>query len=508
MDLQRRKVPKLPPRFARVALVVVPLVALGSLMSLWFVYSSFRIDVPAKHIAILTKKTGLDLVNSDEVARSADHKGVQEEVLSEGRYFKNPYLWGWEVIPQIEVPANRLGVRIRLYGDDLAYGELLAREPGQKGIVAEVLKPGRYRINPYLEKVELHEPTTVPAGFKGVVTSLADPLPVNPNMLLVEKGERGVQKETLDPGTYYVNRYVTRISLVDCRSQRLNLAENRDLGFPSKDGFWVSLDGIIEFRVVPDRAAEVFVTYNEDENGERVDDEIIRKVVLPNARSFCRLEGSKSLGREMIQGETRTQFQEKFQSAMREYCEPLGIEIIQALITKIKPPEKIAEPVRGREIAKQEESQYQRQIIQQESEKQLGMQRALILQKQALVKADQEVVTIVTQAQRVQEVAVVKANEKLGVAGFRLEAAKDEAAAIVARGRAEAEVVRFDNEAAAAGWKVAVNAFGGNGQEYARYVLFRKMAPAYRSIMSNTADSPIMKVFESFARDTGPTESK
>ena len=68
------------------------------------------------------------------------------------------------------------------------------------------------------------------------------------------------------------------------------------MGFPSKDGFWVSLDGIIEFRVNPERAAQVYVEYNDSQNGDRIDEEIVAKVIMPNARSFCRLEGSKQVG--------------------------------------------------------------------------------------------------------------------------------------------------------------------------------------------------------------------
>ena len=83
-------------------------------------------------------------------------------------------------------------------------GQVLA-QPGQKGILREVLKPGRYPYNPYAETIELHDPVTIPAGFRGVVTLLAGPLPKDPNVFLVEEGERGVQTKTLEPGTYYLN---------------------------------------------------------------------------------------------------------------------------------------------------------------------------------------------------------------------------------------------------------------------------------------------------------------
>jgi regulator of protease activity HflC (stomatin/prohibitin superfamily) len=294
---------------------------------------------------------------------------------------------------------------------------------------------------------------------------------------------------------------------VDCRSQRFNLATGGEMGFPSKDGFWVTLDGIIEFRVQPDQASKVFVTYNDanndDQRDARVDEEIINKVILPNARSFCRLRGSDHSGKEFISGDTRIKFQEDFQKELEKTCESQGIEIVQALITRINPPQKIAEPVRARQIAMQEEQQYQKEITQQESEKQLAIEQELITQKQALVDAEQQVVKVVTDAKRQQEVALIEANQQLKVAEFELNAAVDQAQATLARGRADAEVIQFDNEAEAAGWRKAVEAFGGDGGEYARWVMLQKLAPAFRQMMVNTADSPLMDIF----RQYNPTES-
>lgn len=495
-----------PPSKATGAATILAIVLCVMAVSLtWFVYTSFRIDVGSGEIAILTRKTGLDLKNGEEIAPTPEHKGIQREVLTEGRYFRNPYTWSWEVVKQVEVASGEMGVKVSLTGDDLGYGEFLAHvdengEAKTKGIVPGVLNPGRYPIHPYLYSVEIHKPITIPAGFKGVVTSLAAPLAQDPNKLLVEKNERGVQGQALEPGTHYVNPYVTRIDLVDCRSQRFNLGEEDDMGFPSKDGFWVSLDGVIEFRVNPAKAAEVYVLFNRSDNGPEIDREIVQTVIMPNARSFCRLQGSNSSGREFIQGTTRTAFQEAFEKSMKEACEPLGVEIIQALITTIRPPEQIAEPVRKREIAKQQELQYQQQTLQQESEQKLAVEKAMVEQKQALVAADQNIVKVTTQAKQDQQVALTKANEELAVAQLKLDASIDEAKAIEARGKAAADVVRFDNEAEAAGWKKAVEAFGGDGQSYAQYVLFQKLSSSYQRIMVNTADSPIMKIFDSFAR--------
>ena len=232
----------------------------------YIVYTQFRIDVPARHFAVLTRKTGEDLDNHQEVAPDKDHKGLQLEVLSEGRYFYNPFTWGWSVYPMIEIPRDKMGVRIRLYGKDLPYGDFVAQDKTYKGIVKEVLDPGRYAINAividrntkrvvgiprsksdHVEIIELWEPKIIPAGYKGIVTNLAGPLPKDPNVLLVEKDCRGPQEETLDPGTYYKNPYMYRINSIDTRSQRFNLSQGKDMTFPSKDGFPILLDGIIEF---------------------------------------------------------------------------------------------------------------------------------------------------------------------------------------------------------------------------------------------------------------------
>ena len=468
-------------------------------------------------MVIMIKKTGNDMPTDAEIAPDESYKGVQKKVLAEGRYFYNPYSWDWTVVPQIEIPEGKLGVRVRLYGDDLPPRDLIAWEENQKGIVPEVLRPGRYAINAklegappredgdsYAEHILLYDPITIPAGFKGIVTELSAPLPDDTNVLLVEDKKRGVQNPTLAPSTYYVNPFVTNINLVDCRSQRFNLAQlgEEELGFPTIDGFWVSLQGIIEFRVMPEKASEVYVIYNDTDNGDAIDEEIISKIILPNARSFVRLEGSSHSGREFISGETRVAFQNEFQRDLQATCAKQGIEIIQALITKINPPEKIAEPIRDRQLAVQEAAQYVKEIDQQDSEKTLAIEKAMVLQKQELVEAEQEVVVIVTEANKNQELALLQANQELEVAKLELEAAKDKASATIAKGQAAADVIGFNNEAEAAGWKNSVDAFGGNGDEFARWTFLKKMAPAYQKMMVNTADSPVVAVFKEFSEQT------
>ncbi len=127
------------------------LVIIFAVIGPWSIYQECRIEVPNKQMAVLTHKTGEDLEPGVVIAPSPEFKGVQKDVLTEGRYYYNPYDWEWQVVPQVEIPEGKLGVRIRMYGDDLAAGELIAWKENQKGIVSEVLRPGRYPINAWVE---------------------------------------------------------------------------------------------------------------------------------------------------------------------------------------------------------------------------------------------------------------------------------------------------------------------------------------------------------------------
>ena len=73
--------------------------------------------------------------------------------------------------------------------------------------------------------------------------------------------------------------------------------------------------------------------------------------------------------------------------------------------------------------------------------------------------------------------AVTLAEQKLKVAQTQLEAAKDKASAILAKAEAEADVIKFDNAAEAAGLAAQVAAFDGDGAALARNMLLGKLAP-------------------------------
>ena len=228
------------------------------------------------------------------------------------------------------------------------------------------------------------------------------------------------------------------------------------MDFLSSDGFPITLDGAVEFRVLPERVAEVFVKYNEDANGDEIDEEIIRKIITPESRSICRIGGSKLSGGQFISGDARERFQRDLVSSLTANCKAQGIEVLAVAITSIQPPEEIAAPVRLREVAKQELDQYKRETLQQISEAQLKVQVILADQRKKLVESEQSVVEKTTRAEQDQQVAVTLAEQELKVAETQFEAAKDKATAIISKARADADVIRYNNSAELAGLSARV----------------------------------------------------
>ena len=102
---------------------------------------------------------------------------------------------------------------------------------GIKGPQLTVLPPGDYRINRYLFDVFGEKSTPVPAGHVAVVKSNVGEdykgTPLLPTGIkttelsvpIVPKGYRGVWKDVMNPGEYYINKKAYDVTIVDTRVQ-------------------------------------------------------------------------------------------------------------------------------------------------------------------------------------------------------------------------------------------------------------------------------------------------
>jgi regulator of protease activity HflC (stomatin/prohibitin superfamily) len=381
----------------------------------------------------------------------------------------------------------------RLYGADTANGKILA-EPGTKGIVSEVLTPGKYRINPYANTVGLFDAIRIRPGNVGVKTLLVgadvlnSDLPAGErNTFLVHDGFKGVIADVIDPGTYYLNPYVVNVVEVNLQSQRFEMSGDDVISFLTLDGFTVTVEGTIEFALERDKAA--LVTHRVGDM-----DDVIKKVILPRARGFSRIEGSKHPAVDFIVGETRQKFQSELENHLRAKSVDWGVSIKSVLVRKIIVPDEIASISRDREVAVQEANKYEQQIEQARSKAELGKQQMLAVQNAEKVKADTARIQAVINAQQGMSVDVTAARQRLGVAKVDLEAARFQSQAILAEARGKGDAITAANAAEAAVVGRMVSAFGG-GLNLARYELYNTIAPKIETILSSDQENEIGGLF-------------
>jgi len=476
---------------------------------LWFVV---RVEVDANEIMALVKKSGRPIPKNladefadqvvlypalvdaiaaetglDPEAVATRYKGIQYKVFGPGRYFPNPYSYRAKKMRATIIGENEIGVLIRKYGKPLPFPKTVATEPDERGPVAEILRPGRHNINLLAYDIQRFPAIQIPEGRVGVVTLLSGKDPAVKNTYTVEPGEKGVQREIRPSGLEYYNPYLEQIEIVDVRSHKYDMLGEDAIHFPSNDSFTITIEGTIEWAIRPDKVADVTVAYGDEQD-------ILSKIILPNARSISRIQGSKLRARDFISGKTRTAFQVNLLDELRHECWKQGIDIKSALVRGIQPPAEIAALISQREQADQEIDRSTNEMEEAKSEVKLVEQRELQARNEGIGNARRDVVTMTKKSDQERVIAVTRANRELEVAKLALQAAEKEAAATVSRGEAEANVVLFEYQARAEPLASAVQAFG-DGETYAQQFFLQKVAPAVKSIMSNT-EGPFADIFK------------
>jgi hypothetical protein len=467
-------------RFGLIGGVILAATVVVGFVFVWFFC---RIEPPSGTCAVLIRKDGVDIPANDIVATQPGQKGIQLEPLSEGRYFFNPLFWSWRIVPLTQIKEGEVGVLIRQYGAVPPEGQFIVpRESGLRGVIGEPLRPGTYRINPFAFKVEKHPAVRIEPGEVGVVTLRYGRTPAQPNRLLVQDGERGVQGEALRPGTYYLNPYIQRVDIVGVQSHKTEF----EISFLSRDGFRFPVKGAVEWAVDEAKAPEVFVLIGDESD-------IVNKVILRSALSMSRIQGSKYSSADVISGTVRKAFQDEFSKHITTESAKKNILVKAALISEIEPPQKIAGPIREREIAIQTRDKFEREIERATSDALVAQQRKMQDQRIRVVAAETARTNAIQQATKDMQVQLIAAQRDLEVAHKDLETAEKQAQALLAIGQGEADVIAYTRTADAAALRAIIAPFG-TGTAYARYLYLQKIAPNIESILATT-DGPLAEPF-------------
>jgi hypothetical protein len=509
------------PRFWLIAGVVF---LSGLLLQQFWEWEIERVEVPSDHFLVRIHLWGEDLGEDEIIAPDEQHKGVMEEVFKEGRYFLNPLLWDHQIHKAVIVPPGRFLVLTRKFGkpipsERVARGDILAGA-GERGIVPEIKGPGKYYINPHAYDVSEHEAVQIRAGQVGVRTLLwgKDPRELKAeagdSLYVVKNGYRGVQEKPLHPETYYPNPYVERIVPIDTRTHEVLFT---DIDFPSPDGFHLNPHIKVVYRVLPEKAPQLFVALGNDgvlhqadgTEKEKSENEILQKLILPLIKGYVRIEGSKYDARDFITQKTdagdgvAVNPLEKLQQALTKKvtppCAALGIAIESLSIGRMDPSKELrelAEQISQREQTRLAREKNQELIEQYKQDQKLKAAEALQKQNEEIVQANTRLKVQKTKADQMKEVEEAKLKVELTAAEIRLQAARDRAKAILNKGKNEAEVIAAQNQSEVAGLRTAIQGFASPSL-FAHYQMIARIGPALREIFASD-NSDFARMFSAY----------
>ncbi|MFQ5410968.1 MAG: SPFH domain-containing protein [Phycisphaerae bacterium] len=535
----------------RLITFLIGLVMLLGAGGLGLVWLTCRIYVPPNKCAVLIRKTGEFLPTGELVATEPGQKGIQFDVLGPGRHFRDPIRYESELKDLTLVPSGdpatwewihsldkrqrdqlragnfsfqgkfpMIGVVTRKVGKQPPTGQtIVTRDSGMRGILEEVLTPGTYKINPYVYDVELYPATVIPAGFVGVVTNLFGAQPVEtpsrslaglrPAMMgppsgenaaspdkdeqvsyvrpLAEPGQRGTLRDVLQPGVYFINPKLQKVTLIEIGFNEYSQVKeseqaNYRITFPSDTGYQIRVGVTVVWGIDPKHAAEII---NEFGNIDRVLD----KVIGPQLRSICRNIGSTFSARDFIQGEKRELFQRDMTEELRRVCRSKNIEILLSLVREIEVHAPQGSPEQSDDVTEDLKRTIQQSYIaienrltkekQREAETvkaQLEVVRKEVEIAREMIRAGTRVRVADIQATGEKDAAQIDAQAALEVAIIQRQVAELDAQRTEILGQAGADVERMKNEAEAEGYKMLVNAFG-SPEAYNLYTFAENFQP-------------------------------
>ncbi|HEY7117786.1 MAG TPA: SPFH domain-containing protein [Tepidisphaeraceae bacterium] len=503
------------------SVVVLLVISWGTWVA--FKWTIMRVYVPPDKALKVTHKFGQALP-ADLIAVPRDHpeyKGVQEELLGPGRYFLDPIRFDWELVDLVQVPAGdpsrwewdaqghlkdpasapMIGLVAVKQGKTAPAGQEVV-DVGYKGIQKAVLTPGIYKLNPHVYEVTILPAVVVPPGSVGVVTHLAGrsgPASVpavgaqaDLSRVLGSADQRGILKDVLQPGVYYKNPRVEKVDIVpvgydaidihasDGTSTTRRAGGNADTGgikFYSYDGYQVEADFTVVWGRRPADAPKIVATVG---NVEQVE----QNVIEPAMKAACQNVGANYTAKELIQGLTRSKFQDELSASLEQQVQSRNVHILLALVRNVSVKDKTGQDATNGLLAT-----IQRANI--EVENQLTFkQKAQTATTKAKLEAETKLVDVAKEtvssegnvkvanilAEGQKRAAEIDAQRQLDVANISLQVATLEAQTTQILGKAKAEVERMKNEAEAKGAQMMVKALG-TPQAYNAYIFAKNFEP-------------------------------
>jgi hypothetical protein len=497
-------------------------------------WTFMRVYVGPDEVLVVIRKYGESLPQGMVVVPKDGEfmncKGILEDVLGPGRYFINPIMydverqpatrisagdperWAWSADGKLTNPATapQIGLVSRKQG--LPTDQEVA-DAGYKGVQKEVLTPGVYKINRYVDEVTTFPAVVIPPGSVGVVTRLfgqatevvnaslteivqSTTAPTTqetpaasqqrniPSRLVVGENQRGVLRDVLQPGIYYLNPRMLKVDILPVGYDALTLEGTHstpDTGEPikflSKDGYQVELDFTIVWGISPADAPTIVANIG---SWSQVEQNVIKQAMI----SACQNEGAKYTAKELIQGSTRSNFQVALEKSLDAQVSPRNVHVLLALIRNIAIRDTTGKVATDGLLATIQKAniEIERQLTNKQKTE-TERKRAELEQALKLVDVARETVAAETKvkvanllADGQKTAAELDAQRELEVSAIAQEIATLEAQTTQILGKAGADVERLKNDAQAKGAKLLIDAFG-SPQSYNNYIFAKNFAP-------------------------------
>ncbi|MEM6798462.1 MAG: SPFH domain-containing protein [Planctomycetota bacterium] len=451
------KAPRAEFRIAAIACACLALVA-------GFTLASFRY-VAEDRIGLVNKNIAFKSLAPGQIIATNGEKGPQAKILPPGwqaGYW--PGFYDIDLEKLVEVRAGEVGLLNARDGVPLPPNTTYAPEwseaefskmldatyfltdgGGYKGPQTSVLKPGSYRINTKLFQVTIAKVTTIDKATVGVVksnvgerpevTGEVEPVGYGRLARLVGKGERGIWRDPLRPGQYYLNTNAFEVTVISTRKQVVRYTdatvaktgehEESQIVVRTSDGYTFPVDVRVEYEIEPGNAPLLVATVGDDQEGLRtVMNSAVRAIFRNNA------EGVKAL--DYVQQRSLQETQSL--KMLKEEMAKIGATVTAVRIGDVGDESTLGPLLKtqtDREIALQEQETFREQQRAQE-------------QKKELTRTEQE----------------AEEEKKLATAKYAVQISEQERQRRVIEAEAEAEAVRIKAEAQANAYQLIAEQIG------------------------------------------------
>jgi regulator of protease activity HflC (stomatin/prohibitin superfamily) len=353
-------------------------------------------------------------------------KGPQVGILRPGTYRINTILFNIAKAPAVKIAENTIGIAVAKDGiplptgyiiapkakndegteaDHKAYqnGQLFIDSKGYRGPQLDTLQPGIYYINPNLFDIKIEEVAEVFPGYVAVIRSNVglelERAPEGPDrstgegklcgpihedvekILITDKYTRGIWREPIAPGKYNLNAIAFTAYQVPTSAVTIDWASEGRIGtevkgikpteakaagvlysfdplkVTSKDGFQLEVNVRMVIRIQPGNAAYIIARFGSVAN-------LIDQIVHPLIDSSFRNKAGEKKAIDFFQ--SRTDLQTEALVHAKERFSEYNVEAQNLLIAYIDIPKDLLDTQTKKEIANQQQAQYDQEALAQE----------------------------------------------------------------------------------------------------------------------------------------------